>query len=273
MSDRLMRQSLLGTSDKCLKQVEYALDPTIPYGTGEARVVGTAYHAGLEKYYSARLDGEVLQRKAVEDAAWVVFRSEIDRASDFRWDTCEPDAWKKVTDMLGEYLRVGVWPLDYQVLGTEVAFTEEWIPGWKAHGTIDLVLRGPDGIVVLDDHKSAGKKWRKGRDSARSNNQANWYDYWWWAKTGEMPRFCWSIMTYDGHFERRWAERNTSELLATMKKAESLAKLIDATGGVDLPPNTDGWWCSQKFCDHFSICPFGSAMDLDLWTPVEISRG
>lgn len=269
MPERLMRQSTIGNADKCLKQLEYSLDPSIPYGTGEARVVGTAYHAGLEAYYRARMEGELLPAIEVHKAASNAFWTEAPSVP--RWDTSSEEAALKIRPMIDQYLEVGVWPYDYKVIGIEVPFTEPWLNGWKAHGTIDLVVQTPEGFIVLDDHKTAKKPWNRTKDNARHNNQGSWYTYWWWVTSGQMPNFCWSIMTYAGQFERRYATRNRSEILAVIKKAEQIARLVDATGGVDLPPNTDGWWCSEKFCDFWDLCPYGSAMDQDRWVPVEVS--
>jgi hypothetical protein len=259
MSDRMMRQSTMGDWDLCQRKVQYSLDPSVPYGTGEARVVGTAYHAGLEAYYSALKEGELVGMDAILQRAELTFWQEADAVT--TWDTSADDAWERVPAMLAAYMDDGVWSHSYRVVGTEVAFNEPWIPGWIAHGTIDLVLQAPDGTIVLDDHKTSGKGWRKGKESARNNNQASWYSYWYWVQHGVMPQFCWSIMRYDGTFERRWSERNQAEILLVVEKARQIARVIDLTGGEDLPPNTSGWWCSSKFCDFWNRCPFGAAMD------------
>ena len=44
-----VRQSTVGSSDICAQRIVYDLDPNVPYGSGIARALGTAAHAGLER--------------------------------------------------------------------------------------------------------------------------------------------------------------------------------------------------------------------------------
>jgi hypothetical protein len=255
---RQMRQSFLGTADTCLKRIEHQLALPNHYGSSEARVIGTAYHAGMECLYQGLDEWEI----------WVelAFEAEVKKCEP-EWDTSATEALETAKRLVRTYIEQDLaWPSSYKVLGVEQEF---WLPmkdGWVWKGSIDLILLGPDGWHYIVDHKTAGKPWKKGKHSARNTNQPALYIWIWkqlWALThdGEVPnvQFVFDIMTLDGQFERRPAPRSTNEIRLMFDKAHDLATLVDQGG--PFPPNQSSFLCHHKYCDFWAICPYGESFE------------
>jgi hypothetical protein len=236
-----MRQSLIGSAETCLKRAAYSLaDPV--YKTGEARAIGTAYHKGLETYYSLRQKHgfhvpDQTERLALEQVAHEEFEREVAKAADtWTWETSVGQCFDKISNML-----------------------HEWVNGHLAHGTIDLVLEDPNGWTVLVDHKTAGKKWPKGKEDPRKNIQAPWYVYW-WSTLNETDKvyFAFDVMTYGGTFERRPVYPTLKDQELVLAKAKFYAGILSTLGPDDLAGNTSSALCSERYCDSWAACPHGA---------------
>jgi hypothetical protein len=264
MSSLKMRQSLIGNAETCLKRAAYSLaDPV--YKTGEARAIGTAYHKALETYYSLRQEHgfhvpDQTERLALEQVAHEEFYREVDKAEGFFWETDSVQCQNKISNMLAAYFNgKHYWPDGYRVIGTEVSFTHEWVGGHLAHGTIDLVLEDPNGWTVLVDHKTAGKKWPKGKEDPRKNIQAPWYVYWWSTlNETEKVYFAFDVMTYGGTFERRPVYPTPKDQELVLAKAKFYAGILSTLGPDDLAGNTSSALCSERYCDAWAACPHGA---------------
>jgi hypothetical protein len=260
-----MRQSLIGSAETCLKRAAYSLaDPV--YKTGEARAIGTAYHKALETYYSLRQEHgfhvpDQTERLALEQVAHEEFEREVAKAAEtWAWETSVGQCFDKISNMLASYWNgEHYWPDGYRVIGTEVSFTHEWVNGHFAHGTIDLVLEDPNGWTVLVDHKTAGKKWPRGKEDPRKNIQAPWYVYW-WSRLNETEKvyFAFDVMTYGGTFERRPVYPTVKDQELVLAKAKFYAGILSTLGPDDLAGNTSSALCSERYCDSWAVCPHGS---------------
>ncbi|HZU73562.1 MAG TPA: PD-(D/E)XK nuclease family protein [Acidimicrobiales bacterium] len=254
-----MRQSLMGSADICLKRAGYDLVGD-DKNTSESRIVGTAYHGGLEAYYRMRWWG---QRPTWDDArtgALNAFVNERDLYQFSAWDTSQEEAWDKVEGMLRAYIDNGhAWPEDHRVLAVEQPFDLPLVDGWLLHGTIDLVIADPAGNVILEDHKTAKRKWPREKGAARKSNQAVVYSYAWQRLTGqEATGFTFAVMTHRGEFERRWTKATPHMIDEILKKAWTLTVLLQLPVE-QLPPTTDHNLCSAAYCDHWDRCPMGAA--------------
>lgn len=253
---------MLGDASICLRRLQYGLDKTLPEGASEPRIIGTAYHSGLEAYYKARRDGEVLDATKTMTAALDGFNAAIPEGWT-GWDTDYETAYAKVFTMVLKYLEgEHYWPYDYQILEIEWRFDLQ-VPGTDLmiSGTADLVLRDTTGKIVIADHKTSGKGWQKGKETPRHKEQGPFYLYAWWLATGEMGSWAYDIMSYEGKFDRRFVYPTTAEIMATVKKAEILSPIVElAKQGLELPGNTTHFLCGEKWCDHWHRCPMGSAM-------------
>lgn len=254
-----MRQSTTGDADVCLKRIEHKLAGA-PYATSEPRVIGTAYHAGLEAYYNELSDHSI--SLAIDQG----FEDELVFAVP-DWETSPDQALATAHRLVETYLEEEhYWPREFQTLGVEQEWFLPFVPGWLRKGEMDLVLLGEDGWHYIVDQKSAKKRWKKGKHLGRSTNQPAFYISAWkeiWAAThdGEVPnvRFFFDIMTLAGEFERREAHRSDHEISMTLAKAADLARLIDEGG--PFPPNQSSFLCHHQYCDHWSYCPYGESFE------------
>ena len=278
-----IRQSYLGQADKCLRSLQYELEaPPDQYRSGIIRAVGTAFHAGLEYYYLNRQKGpeydfdcrEQLLEEAVPMAHSTLNEEILKAGAGFIWDDKFPTfdaACEAVENMLTAYFEGGhAWPQDWTILGVEQKFELPFGEHVRT-GTIDLVLRAPDGGIVGDDHKTCNRMWDQYKHSPRKNNQSPFYQAALRELYPDAPyhRMTFSVMTYAGKFERRISDASDAHITAVLDKSMQLATLVEGMrkAGMDLPANPASNLCSEKYCDHWSYCPHGSSLD----TPVSFA--
>lgn len=259
-SIKLLRQSNIGSADICLRRAGYDMRPNQPRKSGEARCVGTSYHAGMECHYeSRRADLFPATGPEIQEAARRAFEDEA--ALFDSWATSKEASWKRVVDMLDVYFNGHhFWPESYEVLGVE----QEWfLPlsgDWYLKGSIDLVLRGPEGIV-LADHKTAGRKWDQKKHLPEKQTQAVLYSWAWWRATGEVPAyFAFDVLTYKGEFDRRRCEVRPVHMEAVLNKAIGYTQVFAAVPPEWLPGNTSSNLCSAVYCDYYGECPLGARL-------------
>jgi len=279
---KAVRQSMLGQADVC--NMRLAFDREHGGGWSEPRIVGTGYHGGLAEFYVRHFDDPFPDMGIINAATEVAFVTEVDAAKAaghvLEWDKfgSMSAALAGAQAMTKYYLDIRpLKPEHYRVLGIEVPF---WFPlggEWIAHGTIDLVLEDlRDGTHWLRDHKTAGRPWKKGKESARANNQPAWYLAFWphlYAlvhQQAQLPitRFAFDVMTYDMKFETRIADRNAAHIQRVFDKATLVATLLDNDG--PWYPNTDHFLCDKRWCDHWERCKFGEGYDNDA-APLQIT--
>lgn len=268
-----IRQSLLGSFDACPRRFQYSLEsPPDVYHSGIVRAVGTAYHAGLEYYYMTTLVGRADHPSLaeVQDMARSTLLDEIERAGEnFIWDDKFPlvdDADECIGSMLMHYFEDGhAWPSDWEVLGVEEKFTLPYF-NYELAGTIDLVLRDPNGWICGVDHKTAGRRWDQYKHHPRKNNQAPFYVGALAELYPDAPghRFVFDVMTYKGEFERRISDPTPAHVEAVKAKALQVAALYEGlrAAGMDLPVNPSSTLCSKRYCDWWSVCSSGAILDV-----------
>lgn len=280
-----VRQSTLTSADKCLRALQYDLEVPVYHG-GSMRALGTAYHYGNELYYLGERDRDKIHAGAIAEFDRCValepsHESEKSKqAGTFRWDETVPDRQTAVDSLiylLDVYQLEHAWPIDdrhpdakirpghFGVLGVETGFS---LPFWGEHtrnGSIDLALQDEHGGVIGVDHKTAGKMWPQGKEHARKQNQAPWYVR---ALQELFPgapyyRFVYDIISLKGKFERRISDPTAAHIAAVDKKAIQVVSLYEGmrSAGLDLPANPASTLCNPKWCDHFTICEYGSALE------------
>ena len=272
----------MGEADKCLRSLQYSLEHPVYHG-GSVRAVGTAYHAGLEHLYDHRIAGTTVTLDEIVRHAQQRFTDSVEMvpshesehtktAGEFRWDDKVPDhdtGLVLVASMLRAYDAnpEAEWPSDWEVLETEMGFSQ---PLWNSHtrnGSMDLVLRDPDGFICGEDHKtSSGNKWAYNKHHARKQNQSPWYVAALMCAYPDAPgyRFFYDIMTFKGVFERRESVVTREHVAAIEAKAVQVVTLYEGmrSAGIDLPANPASNLCSPLYCDHWTICPYGQALDV-----------
>jgi hypothetical protein len=283
-----LTQSILSDSDNCLRRAQYRLDPPpwVRRTGGSIRALGTGYHAGLELLYRARLeqaplptlDDMVAAACATFDTSTTVDLYDETPLDEFKWDERVPDtptAHDSIARMLGEYMRAGMeWPHDWEVLGVEVhAVVTDPVVGAQLKFGADLVLRDPNGWIVLDDHKTAGRAWDESKHLPRKNVQAPFYQR--LARTlypdAAGYRFTFTIVTYPSakgivKAERRISDPQPEHEAAVALRAKTFLdtyRLVHEEAGLDLPANPSSTLCNPKWCDYWAGCPHGAALDDD----------
>lgn len=282
-----VHQSLL---DDCMRRMQYKLEEPAFYG-GSVRALGTAYHRALEEYYVERQTAGFFDpTDPPRGYPWVtelvslaqhtfdeMAEGGTSHASEsgkefggFIWGKAVPDAetaYGMLDVMVRSYFENGhFWPDGWEVIAVEQFFELPWHGDLTRGGSIDLILQDPHGWLVIDDQKTAGRAWNKGKESPRKNIQAPWYS---WAAQDLFPgyhgyRSVFSIMKYNGDFERRISD-------PTPLHVEAAANLLATTvglyrtaraNGFDMPANPSSNWCSPEYCDYWSKCPHGAAVDV-----------
>jgi hypothetical protein len=279
-----IRQSTLGDADTCLRRMQYSIESPVYHG-GSVRAVGTAVHAGHELYYGSRLEGPL--GYTVQDIihhAQQVFTDTVNmkpshaseftkQAGEFQWDDKVPDhdtGLVLVASILTAYHADPdiPWPLDWEVLGTEVPFELPLYGDHTRAGSIDLVLRDPAGNIVGVDHKHvSGNMWAYNKHHARKHPQPPFY-------VGALKelhpgapgyRFFFDIMSFKGKFERREVTVTDEHIAAIHAKAVEVSTLYLGmrSAGLELPANPSSNLCSPLYCDAWSVCPYGAALDVE----------
>ena len=283
---KLLRQSLLSTADTCLHRLKWYLDPATPYYAGVSRMMGTGYHAGLEFWYGALKNGEIVKVEQVLYAARQAMVKEIsDAGKNFDWTyqvktarqaeriLTKDEAFTMVFDLLRTYVQEGyTWPVErYVILDIELEFLLPY-PGfdeWRRKGAIDLVLwdRETKWIHIVD-HKTAKKKWPKNKSQAHYTPQAAYYtkafeDLLAMGRYSDLEvagiTFTYDVFSFnDSHFARIDAYRTPAQVAATMKRADMLVQLIE--NGGPLIPSPDSFLCQEAYCDYWDECEHGKTL-------------
>lgn len=287
-----LSQSVLSSAGDCQRKAQYTLDrPAWAQRVGSApRAVGTGFHAGLELYYQARHDdmigvgpgpGILPTLDDCVGRAIEIFNTSMttdlydDTPIDaFLWDDKIPDietAHQYITAMVTAYWPHH-WPDDWQVLAVELHGTraDPYIGADVKIGA-DLVLVDPNNWLVGVDFKTAGRRWQEGKEHPRKNVQAPFYLR---LLRQIFPghagyRFVFDVMTYPNKsgecvFERRISDPTPLHEQAVADNAKAFVNLyqtIHVEQGLDLPVNPASTLCSARWCDMWSGCPSGAALN------------
>lgn len=278
-----VRQSTLTDADKCLRAMQYTIESQVYHG-GVARAIGTAYHRALEWAYDREIAEGVWPQVdlALIEALECYDRTEALEPSHESERTKQPGVFKyndDIPDRAAAHARVELmvrafwehpeahWQAPWQPIAVEQGFALPLWNGHTANGSIDLVGFDPDGFVFGEDHKTAGKnRWPQNKHHARKQNQAPFYV---WALMQLYPdapgyRFFFDIMTHKGVFERRETVVLPEHIEAVQAKALQVVTLYEGMrgAGLDLPANPASNLCSPLYCDHWDVCPYGAALDV-----------
>jgi len=232
-------------------------------GESEPTALGTGYHAGLELWYQSRLDGyhPPTIEQMIEVGANTIDKIMGGWPQSAEWD--RPAMMTALDTMLYAYFR-DACDHNFEVFGVEYDVESEWFGKYTIAGRLDLVLRTNPGSFLIVDHKSAGKAWGPDKHKPRYAMQAPWYSYWLKVqleKQGEVVdsiRFCYDVMTRAGKFSRKMADPTEDEIQLTLERARQYVSMLDLN--IELPVSTESFLCSQKYCEYWEICPFGSRM-------------
>jgi hypothetical protein len=133
-------------------------------------------------------------------------------------------------------------------------------------GVIDLVdeqpIRDLSGVVsagtVIRDLKSREKSPQRGE--ASDSQQLTMYGMLWWAHTGALPgAYVLDILVQTP--ERKIRSHVEQETTRTLDDVGALVGRLNVAveavrKGVFLPTDPSNWWCSARWCEFHSTCPY-----------------
>jgi hypothetical protein len=273
-----VRQSLLGSADKCLRAFQFDLEnKDHPQAGSVARAIGTAYHGDKELFYNEFFNRTQIAHNSPHifvAHAQALLLEEIGKVDpeQFQWSkNCQnADQALDILDVMSTAYYTGehYWQEPYTLVGSEVLFgySEPMeVRGVVVRGAMDRVFEDPSGWITIVDDKTAGKRWPHDKHNARKQNQPPFYigvaQELWPNRPGY--RFVFDIMTYKGEFERRQSHVTEAHVHATFEKAQQILALYNGmrSGGMDLPVNPSSNLCSEAYCDHWSYCSQGAVLN------------
>lgn len=257
------RQSGLSELLKCPLRYRFGQIEGRPREATSSLVAGTALHYACEQAVRDHQAGHILwvPENYFEDGWRAAENRQIAESAtgEIRWDENREKLAAKVY-VAFEHWMDNVLP-ELQPVVSEMRFSElEVAPGIQIEGTLDLVHRTPEGPVIYD-WKTSKRAWNA-KDVEHNDIQSAMYTLAYRETFGAMPA---------GFFYYVYVLGNSPRLEvydATRTEAD-LDSLIYLMGEyrwmilADLyPPNPSGWWCSQRWCSFWDICPMGANSDL-----------
>lgn len=259
-----INQSLLNMAAKCMKQVEFR------YGLGIVIPPAAAAHRGTAVHKAAQTDAEMIRGgkdrltpQELQDAAETAFRESIERGVYFSEEEAPQknfvlgnalDEATKAATLYGNEVspRIGR-PV---IIEQEHTLTVDGL-SLPLGGRIDLVhAEGYDNRHEIIDLKTTGKQ----PDLAVSQYsiQAPLYSMLAENMLGTTPHF-----TYDYLVIQKTKE--THQMIEAEVTAQSRENVIDRArvlerylqAGVFMAAAPDSWWCSEKWCGYWGVCPHG----------------
>jgi len=259
---RPMSITQLSMYQKCGVQYEfrYAMGIKIPPGVQQIR--GSAVHRSIAYNYRQKIGSkedlppDVLKdvaAQAVDEsfAGEVLLQEEEETVGVAKLRDATKDTVVGMTQVYREKLSPQIQPVAVE---EHVTVT----PDPKLYpraltGIEDLV----DSNRIVHDTKTAAKK--PNADAADKSQQLTMYSILEKARSGQAP----AGLALDTLIETASGNRSV-DVQVTQRTAEDANRLLlrlttalhGIEAGVFIPTNPENWWCSQKWCGYYRICPY-----------------
>lgn len=130
------------------------------------------------------------------------------------------------------------------------------------HGTMDLITQDIDtGEEDIDDTKTSEKSPPRG--IAETSQQLTMYAMLRWAETGALPRrltLHYMVRTPKREQLRHVPLHTTRSMDDVRALVHRLDRAVEAVKrGVFLPTDPGNWWCSPRWCEFYTTCPYVNA--------------
>jgi len=235
----------------------YVLDE--PERIGTSALAGRAYGAAIQAWFWARLRDETLSPADADDLLALEFAAEVAEAEAERTLAAGEDAAAALegarAPLRGYLGSVGPKVDEPRAIERELRAA---FPGaeWSFVGYLDVDC----ARLVIDNKLSASNKWSQ--RTANSDLQAGAYLLLRSLAGEPAERF---------EFHRARPGREEIEVIETRRSPAQLAHLealialaarriarAQETG--DWGYGTEGWWCSERWCEHWHRCPAGGGL-------------
>lgn len=262
------RQSSYKSLLMCPLRYKYEHVDGLPHKSTGAMFAGTAFHSAIEAAIDARCRNGSPKHWSYSQAGAEDFFRKGWAAAEARYeaeDSLDEIEWHdpKATEATRIYVAFEDWfcryfptlpePVDG---GVEHNFKSlEIVPGITIEGTVDYIYEDEDGRLHVKDWKTSKRAWQKS-DVAR-DLQASMYSLAVWELFGDLPvDFTFEVWVKGNspRHESYTTERTPEDIERFIWQLEQWAQQIRE--GV-FSPNTNGWWCSARWCSYHDVCPAG----------------
>lgn len=231
---------------RCAKQFEFKYVKKIPYPTSPILYQGRIFHSAIEHNYTQKIKShEDLPVNDVVEAFADFYDKELLNEDVTFESKVEKGKVKDQGVLATETHHVAISP-SVQPVEVECRI-ETKIDKVDVVGILDVI----DDKDIIRDNKLAGK--RKSQSDLDKDLQMSMYSKMYRNKTGKKEKGLQLDITLKG--------RKETQILKTKRKKQDfniLSQVIEGVmGGIksgNFPPNPNGWHCSPKYCNFWSLC-------------------
>ena len=241
-----MSASKISTYLKCPKQFEFKYIRKVHCPSNAVLYQGKIFHSAIEHNYTQKIKTKKdLPLSDVTDAFSTFYRKEL-KNEEVKFESKTEKAKTKDQGILAtEVHNLAISPMVQPVAVEETIYSE--IDGTKVMGIIDLI----DNEGNIRDNKLAGKK--KSQSDLDKDLQMSMYSRLYRNTRGKKEKGLQLDITLKN--------RHETQILKTKRGPKQFNILSQVIEGVNsgiksgsFPPNPNGWHCSEKYCNFWSIC-------------------
>lgn len=243
--DRHLSISQLRTFTTCPLRHYYRYQRGLIVPPTGAQARGTAVHKGIEANYAQKLTSGVdLPVSDVEDAAAAAFDAAAGECA-FA-DVPRGKALDDAVSLVALHTRSIAPTVQPVAVESRIAWT---VPGVELPfvGIVDVV----DTTGRIRDNKAVSAT--PTEDSAATSMQLTGYAHEAYQRTGDIPSV--SLDCLVATKQPKAVVLEASRTLADLRRFERTAAAIAAAIAAEAYyPNTEGWWCTPKWCGYYDVC-------------------
>lgn len=257
--------SELQMAQRCLVQHDFRYRQGLYMAPGIAQIRGTGFHAGVSRNFTQKVRSYVDLPKdevlaATAEAVDGEFQKEVHFTPAERTVGVARlrDQTKDVAVRMANFYHDKVAPwVQPEMVERKITFSPD--PDkypFKMMGVLDLVKR-VGATRVIEDLKTTSKS--PDSTAATKSQQLTMYSLLYRALTGEEETavaLSHIVISEAGDVKHvhQIGSRDLEDIQIFVRRLAAAHRIIQA--GVVLPTNPENWWCSEKWCGYWAICPY-----------------